>query len=126
MPFDRSTDLNFLRAGKTERGAVTLTAGVGGAHGTPVVILASIAIQGNYVNMQIFNAANTSEDFIDFFVDGVLQIKDVLVDQGGGGSESVTNIYFKSEIPKGSEVSASVRSSIDLSTVDLIIFFSGI
>jgi len=118
--------IDFLRVSKIERSAFTLTAGVGGAPGPPIIFFPNLDILGNYMNLQIFNAPNASEEFISFQVDGIEIIKDILVDQGSGSQESVTNISFKTEIPKGSELTATVSSTTDLSTVDLIVFISGI
>jgi len=126
LTFNKSTDLNFLRVNSVERGQGRPVAGGGGTHGQPVVLVASTGIQTNYLNIQLFNALNTAEDFINFRVDGVIVITDILVDQGGGGVENVTNINFKTEIPKGSEVSVTVRSTTDFSGVDVIVFLSGI
>jgi len=126
MTFNRSTDLSFLRVKSVIRGQDKLVAGSSFAHGPIVDLINNIPIQGNYLNMQIFNEANGTEDFINFYVDNEIVIQDILADQGGGGVEQSTNINFKTEIPKGSTVSASMRSDIDLSGADIIVFLSGL
>jgi len=126
MGFNQSTDLNFLRVKSVIRGQVKLVAGSSFQHGAIVDLIVNIPIQGNYLNIQIFNEATNTEDFINFYVNNEVVILDILADQGGGATEQVTNISFKTEIPKGSTVSASMRSDVDLSGADIIAFLSGI
>jgi len=128
MPFDRSTDLNFLRvSGAAERLVGVLTAGVGNTHGAKELLIGASSKQYNYVIVQGFNGSvNNAEYFIDFFIDDNLIVKDILVDQGSGSQESVTTFNFKSEIPKGSKLEASVRSSTDLATINIVVFGFGI
>jgi len=126
MPFDRSTDLSFLRVQVHNRAEITLTAGSGGASGPPVDLFNPSDIQINYLTLQFFNSTNLTEDRVTILVDGVPYLVDIMIDQGSGSAEQEISISFKTEIPKGSVVTASMISDQDLSPVDVIVFASGL
>jgi len=79
------------------------------------------------LTLQFYNpSANNSDYFVSFQADGVEILKDMVLIQAAQSSPAVINMNFKVKIPQGTLLEATIRSSTDSATLNIIAFIQGI
>jgi len=122
MPFDRATDLSFLKSSKFQQALFTLV--LDNTEQGNVLL----NIRGNYLVIQTLNASAGSVDMqIDVLINGVQLIPNIITESISGNNAELKNIQFKVELNPNDEITfRGTSSGLPTDTIDINWILSGI
>jgi len=122
MPFDRSTDLSFLRSSKFQQALFTLV--LDNTEQGNV----NLNLRGNYLVIQTLNASSVSQDMqIDILINGVELIPNIITESISGPQAELKNVQFKVELNPNDEITfRGTSSGAPTDTIDINWILSGI